>query len=148
MKWRFVDSIDRFEPWTRIKGRKSVSLEEYEMLIPLGRKGVLPESLVLESAVHLTWWLVAKSSDFEWVCLLAGVERFVFENEAGVGDTLATTINVQERDQQSLTITCESVCGPIIICRGSVLLSLIPLGLLFDCENIRLLWRELYAEAS
>ena len=78
MRWRFMDRINRFEAWATIEGRKAVSLEEYSLLEPFGRKGSLPENLVVESCVHLARWLVIVSSGFEQTCILSAIDQFRF----------------------------------------------------------------------
>ena len=62
MKWRVVDRIAPCEPWTAIEGHKCVSLEEYFLMERLGRRGALPESLLLAGFVELGRWLVCVSS--------------------------------------------------------------------------------------
>ena len=148
MKWRFVDRVDRFESWVMIRGRKCVSLEEYDLTVPLGRKGALPESLVIESAVHLARWLAMKSSDFRLQCLLEEISDLTFEQEAGVGATLDTAIQVRQRDERSFTVHCESRSGAALVCRGTLTFHLVPLDEWMDRENTRLMWEELYAQAS
>ena len=53
MRWQFVDCVDRYRPWSRIEGRKTVSFEEYSLLDVFGQSGVLPPALALESLVCL-----------------------------------------------------------------------------------------------
>ena len=117
-------------------------------MIPLGRKGTLPESLVLESVVQLARWLTVKSSDFKLQCLLEEISDLSFEQEAGVGATLETVIQVLKRDERSFTAQCESMSGSKIVCRGILTLQLIPLDEWMDPENVRLMWEELYAQAT
>ena len=143
MRWRFADRIDAFEPWTRISGRKSVSLEEYSLLTRLGREGVLPESLVVESCVQLARWLVAKSSSFEQTCLLAGIDSFAFEREVGMGDSLRMTVTVRDRSEDSFSAHCEVSD----VAQGELLLTLIPLAETCDPENTATLWHEIYGQA-
>jgi len=143
MRWRFVDRVDEFEPWARISGRKSVSLEEYSLLARLGREGVLPESLVVESCVHLARWLAAKSSDFEQTCLLAGIGSFTFEREIGMGDSLLMTLVVQDRSEERLKVHCEVSNAA----QGELLLSLIPLAETCDPENTATMWHEIHGQA-
>jgi len=67
---------------------KCVSLEEYFLLERLGRRGSLPESLVLASFVELARWLVVVSSEFESSALLTDVLGFSFRDPLGMGAVL------------------------------------------------------------
>ena len=143
MRWRFVDRIDEFEPWARISGRKSVSLEEHSLLARLGREGVLPESLMVESCVQLARWLVAKSSGFEQTCLLAGIDNFTVEREVGMGESLLMTLVVRDRSEDNFRVDCE--VGDAA--QGELLLTLIPLAETCDPENTATMWHEIYGQA-
>ena len=147
MRWRFVDRIEAFDPWTFLKGRKSISLEEYCLLEPLGRKGIFSEALVLESCIHLGRWLVMKSSDFEKTCLLFEVRGFTFAKACGMGDTLEMTLRVQKREEGFIEVECETSEGGRLICRGALTLGFMSLGSLVDPDTMRATWRELYGTA-
>jgi len=147
MRWRFVDRIEAFQPWTLLRGRKSISLEEYCLLEPLGRKGVFPETLVLESCIHLGRWLVMKSSDFEKTCLLSEVREFAFANECGMGHTLEMTLRVQKKEEGSIEAEFEATEGGRLICRGALILGFMSLGKLIDPETMKATWQELYGKA-
>jgi 3-hydroxymyristoyl/3-hydroxydecanoyl-(acyl carrier protein) dehydratase len=147
MRWRFVDRIEAFQPWTLLRGRKSISLEEYCLLEPFGRKGVFPETLVLESCNHLGRWLVMRSSDFEMTCLLSEVRDFAFANECGMEHTLEMTLRVQKKEEGSIEAECEATEGGRVICRGILILGFMSLGKLVDPETMKAMWQELYVKA-
>jgi hypothetical protein len=147
MKWRFADSIESFDAWKSIQGIKTVSLEEYSLLEPLGRKGPLPESLILESCVHLSRWLVAASSCFRESCMLEEVRHFAFERGAGTGDVLSIAAEVLRRTESGLEVECKvTIRGQRCGC-GRLMLSLVPLEEISIPEDVETLWRELYGEA-
>lgn len=148
MRWRFTDRIEQFEPWARIKGRKSVSLEEYSLLRPFGRDGVFPEALVVESCVHLARWLVVRSSDFRQSGLLARVTGFSFESQTGMGDALTMVLTVQARRDETLELTGEVLGSARCVGRGDFALELTPLADLCDPEDLKAVWQELYAPAN
>lgn len=64
MRWRFVDRILSFEPWTRTAALKACSLEEYNLLERWGQPGLAPGILALESGIQAARWLVEASSGF------------------------------------------------------------------------------------
>ena len=148
MRWRFVDSITRFEAWTAAEGRKTVSLEEYSLLEPLGRKGCLPESLLVETCVQLGRWLVVKSSDFERTCMLSEIDRFAFVRETAPGWTLSLAVRVTGTDADSLNLACSVTEGTLPVGAGNVRVSLAPLGIWAATEDVRAIWRELYGATS
>jgi hypothetical protein len=147
MRWRLVDSIEDVEAWTSIHGRKTVSLEEYSLLEPLGRKGCFPESLVLESCVHLVRWLAVVSSDFRQSCVLLEVGRFSVEHETKPGAVLTVSAKVLDKQEDKLTVECEVVIGGQRYGHGTIMLFLVPLGEIAVAEDMRTLWQELYAKA-
>lgn len=146
MRWRFVDRVEAFEPWTFLRGRKSISLEEYCLLGPLGRQGVFPESLVLESCTHLGRWLVMKSSDFRNGGLLSEVPEFFFANECGMDQSLEMTVCVQKKEEGFIEAACDATAEGRPICRGVLILVLTGLGELVDPETMRATWQELYVK--
>jgi 3-hydroxymyristoyl/3-hydroxydecanoyl-(acyl carrier protein) dehydratase len=146
MRWRFVDRIESIEPWTTIRGRKVVSLEEYLLLERFGRQGVLPEAIVLESCVHLARWLVMRSSDFSRSCLLSGIDEFTWCRETGPGACLHVDVAVEAREDWVLRVRCAVDDGKPVAA-GNLELDLVDLGELEKAEASMALWRELYGAA-
>ena len=158
MRWRLADRVESFEPWREIRGRKAVSLEEYELLAPLGREGACPESLVLESCVEFARWLVAASSNFEKTCVLEAVGDFRFLEEAGMGDSLAVAVAaagergkvsgplaVKAPDTFSLfALQCRVERQGRPVAAGGIVVGLLPLAEGYDREAVECLWRELH----
>lgn len=64
MRWRWIDRIVRMDLDGACAGVKAVSLEEYALGEPLGRRGALPETLAMECAVALARWSIIVTSDF------------------------------------------------------------------------------------
>ena len=147
MRWRFVDRIEEFKPWISIKGHKSISLEEYVLMEPFGRQGSLPETLSLESCVHLARWLVVRSSDFQQICLLSDVDHFIFEHEAVMGNILNVVVSVQRKKDDLLGIECEVSTDKHPICHGILTLDLMSLNDLLNPKTMRTMWQELYDKA-
>ncbi len=147
MRWRFVDRIEEFQPWVSIKGLKAVSLAEYSLLNPFGREGAFPESLVLESCVHLARWLIIRSSDFKKTCLLSGLESFNFDREVGPGDILRMGITVSIGGEDSLRIDCKATDGERPIGYGTLTVEMMDIAVLADPEAMKALWKELYVKA-
>ena len=142
MRWRLVDRVDRFESWRLIAGRKAVSLEEYSLLEPLGRRGVLPESLVLACCVELVRWLAAASSGFELTGALESVEDMNFARQARPGAALEIGVQAA-RDGDALRADCAVRCGGQELAAGRLGLALMPLAESFDREWVEGVWKEL-----
>lgn len=143
MRWRFADRIDAFEPWTLIRGRKGISLEEYSLLERFGRPGVFPETLILETGIHFARWLVAASSEWRESCLLTEITEFVYESEARMGDNLRIAVNVMERNENAARVACEVSAEGRSIARGELGLELIGMDIIQASEAIQIMWREL-----
>jgi 3-hydroxymyristoyl/3-hydroxydecanoyl-(acyl carrier protein) dehydratase len=144
MRWRFVDRVTAFEPWQHIAGRKAVSLEEYKLLEPLGREGVLPESLVMECCVELGRWLIAASTEFKQTCVLGGIDRFEFQAEAGMGAVLEVETRLEGgAGAVPLRADCRVTAGGREVAGGKITLGLVPLAEGFDPDFTASMWSEL-----
>ena len=111
MRWHFVDRIGKFKPWQSIIGLKGISLEEYSLLEPFNRKSIFPESLILESCLHLARWLVMKSSDFTQTSVVSRFENAQFHNEAVMGDVLNIVLTVKSRGDALIEFDCNVTAG-------------------------------------
>ncbi len=147
MRWRFADRIEEFGPWAFIRGRKAISLVEYSLLNPFGREGAFPESLVLESCIHLARWLVIRSSDFKNTCLLSELGNFNFNHEVGMGHILRVVITVTMRREDSLQVDCEATNGERLIGHGTLTVGMTDLTGIADPEVMKAMWQELYGKA-
>jgi hypothetical protein len=147
MRWRFVDRITAFESWRMIGGRKTVTLEEYDLSTRLGREAALPETLLMESAVQLGRWLVMASSDFQSTVCLREMERFECMRECGMGDAIDITLRVEEREEARLTVSCAARVARVEVGAGRFSLDLQPIEDLFDPVAVGCLWRELHVAA-
>ncbi len=147
MRWRLVDRVTAFEPWCAIAGAKAVSLEEYYLLEPLGRQGVLPEALVIECCVELVRWLVAASSSFEQGATLTGIEGFAFRREVGIGELLRSDIRLNGRREEQFAAECRVASGSTPVASGRLTFALTPLDEWFEPEELAGLWQELHGAA-
>ena len=143
MRWRLVDRIDGFEPWRAIAVRKAVSLEEYSLLEPFGRRGTFPESLVLGSCVEAVRWLVSASSDFALTAVLCQVGEFRWEDQLGMGQVLEISATVEHRAEWRLHLACRAASGGAQVARGRIGTRLLPMEEGFEPELVRATWREL-----
>lgn len=144
MRWRFVDKISSFASWHSAVGRKAVSLEEYSLLDPFGRKGVLPDLLILETCVELARWLVLRSSGYAKTCILNHVDRFAFSGNVGMGDVLRIYASVADRNAESVTVNCRVSCEDRAVAEGTFAVSLFGLAGTLERETVEAMWKELY----
>lgn len=147
MRWIFVDAITHFTEWKRICGRKCVSLEEYSLLEPFGRKGELPASLLIESCVQLARWLVLKSSGFESACVLAAVQEFSFTRNASMGDVLELECDAIKVSSELTGMTFRILVNGARIATGGMFFTLIPASEHDSRDALEQMWRELYEPA-
>jgi 3-hydroxymyristoyl/3-hydroxydecanoyl-(acyl carrier protein) dehydratase len=147
LRWRFVDRITALEPWRLAGGRKAVSLEEYYLLEPLGREGVLPESLLLEACAELVRWLVLAGSSFRQLALLGEVERFAFRRPVRLSEVLDLQAEVVERTDAALRAACRALDRGETVAEGRLALALMPLDEPDTVQALRERWLELHADA-
>lgn len=145
MRWRFVDQVTAFQPWRMIAGTKVVSLEEYYLLEPLGREGVLPESLVIECLCELARWLVVASSSFTEGAVLDGLRGFSFARQATMGERLDLEVRVTELGDGAATVCCTAASAGCAVASGELEVSRLPLAEVYDAALAEALWGELNA---
>ncbi len=144
MRWRFVDRITGFEPWQSIAGHKTVSLEEYYLLQPLGCEGVLPQSLLIECCVELARWLAAASTEFDRFGQLAAIEGFEFDSEAALGDVLQIDQRVVEMSDPRFSVESAVAAETGFVAAGRLTLSLVPARGAYRPGELEDLWREIH----
>lgn len=147
MRWRLVDHISDFVPWASIAGRKAISLEEYLLLEPFGRRGFLPESLILEGCVELSRWLVAASSGFSLTATLREVRAFRLDEPAGIGQLLDLTAQVRSRRPGDLALECCVTSAGKPVAQGAMTVGFMPARECFDPTALEAMWGELYGAA-
>lgn len=147
MRWRLVDKINAYEPWGWISGHKGISLEEYSLLRPFGRKGVFPESMVIESCVQLARWLVMRSSDFQQTCRLSGIHDFIVESWPGMGEVMVMDVAIEKREAEGLDVRCEVKVAERYVGRGRLTLSFHDLAEAYDPDLQDLYWQDLYGRS-
>jgi len=147
MRWHTIDRIDAFEPWTSISGTKAISFEEGALLERFGRDGEYPFTLVVEGCVEVARWLVAASSGFESICLLAGIDSFQMEQRLETGDCIQVSVAISERTDTALTADCRIEKRGRIAGSGTISLVLASLGEHCDPGCQASLWRELHGKA-
>ena len=143
MKWQLVDRIDNFEPWSHIGGAKLVTLEEYHLLEPFGSLGELPPSLVLESIVHLTRWLIMASSDFQTGCVLVEIPHLEMRGKTGQGDTLILAASVIDKNAERLKVNVSAEVREALVCEGTLIYDLFSLSILLEPNDAKAIWTSL-----
>lgn len=78
MRWRLIDRITAYRRGEFIAGRIAVSFEQTLLPEPLGRDGVLPESLLVGAAAELALWAAGEASDWAGGAELAGIDDLRF----------------------------------------------------------------------
>lgn len=147
MRWRMIDKVTLLDPWKRAVGIKTVSLEEYDLLLPLGREGECPESLVLESSMALLRWLVMASSDFRTTAHLCEVERFEFLQRVGAGEAMTVQAAIMARHEEIVRAVMALEVGGIPCARGTLAAALAPLDGWADADVLAGTWSEVYVPA-
>ncbi|MFA6567041.1 MAG: hypothetical protein WCS96_02410 [Victivallales bacterium] len=148
MRWCFTDRIHKIEEWKYVSGRKLSSLEEHCLCEPLGRQGVLPETLVIESCISLLRWLVTVSSGFKKTCIVSSIEEFKFSDVSGMGEAFEMIIEVAGRDGETITASCRVSGRKSEIASGIIHVELCPLAESFEPEILAEQLKELYASAQ
>ena len=144
MKFRFVDRIVSWTPNERIRGRKAVSFEEYELKAAFGGGAHLPPSLLLESFLQLGNWLILLSTDFAHCGLIVRLDEVHFDGEVGPGDQVDMEVVVVRRRDDGWELAGEGGVGSRLVIRGAGCLAApVPTTELYDPADLRVRHAEL-----
>ncbi len=144
MRLRMVDAVTAYKPWQSIHGRKVVSLEEYHLLEKTGRKGVLPESLLIESAVELGRWLIMVSSDLTLEATLDALLNFQITREIQCRDVVEISLTLLEKNDEHIAMQCKMRVHGEMAAHGKIHWKPCALASLHPVETCRLLWEKLH----
>jgi hypothetical protein len=147
MRWRFVDRIESYFEWQSITARKAVSFEEFYLLEKQGRRGELPESLLLESCVEALRWLIVCSSGFQLSAVLHSIDAFSLHTPACCGDVLRLTATIDERSPDTVSAFCTVLCSRAKLAAGRICVKTMPLDACFDRSLLQGMWKEIHGTA-
>ena len=144
MKFRLVDRIDDWEPFFSVRGRKSVSFEEYQLKTDFGGRAALPETLLLEAGFQLLRWLCILSTNFSKTLWVEEIGSTEFYRPLGPGEAAEISANIVELLGEDVRFDLHgSVNGDrLFVCRAS-LGHLRPLEDFFDPDDLRTLFSEI-----
>lgn len=145
MKFRLIDKITGFKKYEWIETVKAISLEEYSLLEPWGRKGAFPETLILQIAVESAALFAAASSEFRWIGLLDTVEEVRFLSETAPGDVLHTRVRAENSGRRFGFVISAS---EKTIARGGFVSRPVPLADFYSENDFRIIWEALYVPTA
>jgi len=143
MRWRLIDRITAFEEWRTASGVKTVSLEEYSLLEPFGRRGDFPYTLIVEAGIELARLLVEKSTGFRTTATIHGIEHFEFHAVVDRGAVLNATVEIQQRRDGQGTFRCVVEERNSLVAEGVIALQWSPLREFADPVLTAGAWEEL-----
>jgi 3-hydroxymyristoyl/3-hydroxydecanoyl-(acyl carrier protein) dehydratase len=134
-----------FEARKFIRGRKTVSLEEYFLRERLGMAPALDPSLLLESLLQLGNWLIVLSSDFTQMGMILRTGRIEFLCAAGPGQAIETEVNVRSYREDGICFDGQATVDGQCIAHGTGCLGIpVPLEEYHDPGNLRVLFQEIH----
>ena len=144
MKFRFVDRILAWSPWTRIQGLKAVSFEEYQLKEAFGDEPRLPETLLLESFLQLGNWLILLSSDFQQTGCVVRISETRFDGYLRPGETVCMDVRMVRRQGDGLEFEGEGRVNDRVIVTGlGCLATTRPAADWFSPEDMRVVFEEI-----
>ena len=145
MNFQFVDRIYSYEKDLSIKGCKLVSLEEYFLNRPHGRKKDFPSLLLIETIIQLASWLVIISSEFKKVAIISDFEKVEFLKIPSSGDKLLLEVNILVLNSNSIVFNAFIKIKDEIIFKASNLsCSLDYLDKYYSPEDLKVKFEELF----
>ncbi|MBU1056475.1 MAG: hypothetical protein KKC46_21995 [Proteobacteria bacterium] len=143
MKFRLVDSIIRYCENTSISTRKAISFEEFSLLKRWGRKGEFPELLILQLAVESAAFLMAVSSQFEYIGLLKTIDYVKYKAQTAPGDILECQITTMPETNGSNSFKYLIKTGKQIISEGAFTLEPVKLEMFYDPKIYMMMLEEI-----
>jgi len=144
MRWQFIDKITDIAEWSSIEAVKAVSFEEYQLYVPLGRQGVFPESLLIESCTEVIRYLVVFSSHRKTTALLSEVRNFKIDKPVQKGSCLILSAQVKKRNNEFVYAECTINCEKQVVATGQLTCRLDPLDEYIDPIYMSEKMREVY----
>jgi 3-hydroxymyristoyl/3-hydroxydecanoyl-(acyl carrier protein) dehydratase len=112
MKFRLVDRILDVQD-TALVALKTISFEESNLLEWWGRRGVFPESLVLQTAVEAAAALLSVRSGFRTLGLLSEVDDVSFHRQTQPGDVLRIETELTAGPDSTFLFRITASGGPV-----------------------------------
>lgn len=145
MNFQFVDRIYNYEKNTNIQGCKLISLEEYFLNRPHGRKKAFPELLLVESIIQLASWLTIISSDFEKIAILSDFEKISFLKTPSAGDKLLLEVKVDTLTKETLSFNAFIKIKEEVIFEALNLSCILEdINQYYDPEDLKVKFEELF----
>jgi 3-hydroxymyristoyl/3-hydroxydecanoyl-(acyl carrier protein) dehydratase len=142
MKFRLVDKIIDFEKEVSIETAKAVSFEEFSLLKRWGRKGAFPETLLLQFAVESASLLIAGSTGFASMGVLAEAGPVRFFSPSTPGDIVHASLQAASvgMNRWEIKFTLKTQREPIA--DGLLSMDLVALDTCFETKYYLLMWKE------
>lgn len=135
-----IDQIEVFEPWSYMRGQKTVRLEDRPPNSPAPGNREFSESQVIDAAVFLGRWLVVISTGFEKNSSLTGIREFSFGSLPDVGETLQVKVTIRRHDWDDIILNCDISSRNRFVARGSFTLEEVDLVDPDEVERLQGLW--------
>jgi hypothetical protein len=147
MRWSFLDRIITVSD-NAIATQKAMSFEEYYLEAPLGRRGILPASLLVECGVEAVRALVEIRSGFKKSVLLSSIEEFRIIKFPWLGDVIDISTSVTDDSGADHCANCTMKVNGKTIAQGVLRLSKCNLADLTDPDHRSSLLREIYVDSQ
>lgn len=144
MRWSFLDKVISLGDQS-IAAQKAVSFEEYSLEEPLGRRGILPGTLILESILEAARILTEVRSEFKQTCLLSEIEQFEIKKFPWMGEVIFIEALIAKEKQNNMVLDCCYKINNQLAGKGILAVDIVPLSDLADPIDRRALIKELYA---
>ena len=137
-----IDTIEVFEPWSYMRGLKTIELADRSPDSPAPGNRAFAESQVIDAAVYLGRWLVIISTGFQKNSTLTGIRDFSFGSLPDVGETLQVKVNIRRHDWDDIILNCDISSRNRFVARGSFTLEEVDLADPEEVERLRMLWQQ------
>lgn len=120
MRWFWIDRFVEFERGKRAVTVKNVSLSEDHMHDHVPGCPVMPASLIIEGMAQTGGILLAESSNFERMVVLAKVPKITFHSFATPGETLRYEVTMMQETGDGGIVECRGYIDQMLLCEGEI----------------------------
>lgn len=128
MRWMWIDKFVQFEPGSRARAVKNVSLAEEHLWDHFPGYPVMPASLIIEGMAQTAGILVGHARGFRENVILAKIRRADFDGLARPGDQIIYDVTVERIDDIGASTRGVAECDGKELARIDIIFSHVGAG--------------------